>query len=529
VGQPAFVAAAGVIPDIDLFDADLFRMSFHEAALTDPQHRLFLECAWTALEDAGYGEPSALTGVVGVYAGSMLSSYALRAAGHVRTAHDELQALVASGVDYLPALASYKLDLHGESIAVQAACATSIVAVHLGCQSLLTGQSDLILAGAATVEARQRLGYVYERGGSLSPDGHCRPFSADAQGTVRGFGLGVVVLRRLHDAIEAGDPIRAVIRATAVNNDGRGRVGFTAPSVAGQAQAIANAIAMADVAPESIGYVESHGTATLLGDAMEVEALKRAFDTEERGFCALGSVKANIGHVGEASGMASLVNAVLAIERRRRPGVSNFTTPNPSIDFASTPFTISRTAQDWPSAGPRRAGVNVYAVGGTNAHLVLEEPPAPARSEPAQGPWLFVFSARSAGSLTCDGERFRDWLTTHRDVPLGDIAYTLAAGRRAFPLRRVVIADDCDRLLRALSDWAPDTVAVVARTPVPTALEQAAQAWLAGQPLDVTALFRGPRRRRRLPTRTFERQRYWLDPQSSSGIHPAAWWLELMR
>jgi acyl transferase domain-containing protein len=424
-GQPGFVAAGGVIPDIDLFDAALFRMSAQEAALTDPQHRLFLECAWTALEDAGYGEPNALPGVVGVYAGSMLSSYALRAAGHVRTPHEELQALVAAAVDYLPALTSYRLDLRGESIAVQAACATSIVAVHLGCQSLLTGQSDVILAGAVTVDARQRLGYLHERGGTLSPDGCCKPFSADAQGTVRGFGLGVLVLRRLQDALDAGEPIRAVICGTAVNNDGRGRVGFTAPSVSGQAQAIANAIAMAGVDPESIGYVETHGTATLLGDAMEIEALKRAFDTERRGFCAVGSVKANIGHVGEASGMAALVKAILAIEHAQRPGLSNFTTPNPSIEFAATPFCISPAAEAWRSTGPRRAGVNTYAVGGTNAHVVLEEAPRPGRSLASGGPWLFVFSGRTPAALEYDLQRFARWLAIHRDVQAADLAYTL--------------------------------------------------------------------------------------------------------
>jgi acyl transferase domain-containing protein len=527
-GQPQFVMAGGVVPDIDLFDAELFRMSAQEAALTDPQHRMFLECAWTALEDAGYGEPSALPGVVGVYAGSMLSSYASRAAGHVRTAHDELQALVASGVDYLPALTSYKLDLRGESLAIQAACATSIVAVHLGCQSLLTGQTDLILAGAVSVDARQRLGYFHERGSTLSPDGHCRPFSADAQGTVRGFGLGVVVLRRLEDAIHAGDPIRAVIRGSAVNNDGRGRIGFTAPSVGGQAHAIANALAMAGVESESIGYVESHGTATPLGDAMEVEALTRAFNSEARGFCALGSVKANIGHLGETSGMASLIKAVLALERRRRPGLANFTTPNPSISFESTPFEISRTSQDWPSANPRRAGVNVYAVGGTNAHLILEEAPPVPPAAVAQGPWLFVFSARTAAGLAREEQQFSEWLDAHPGTPLADIGYTLAFGRRAFDHRHAVIADDYEALRRGLRHPNLERLIVESSATVPATVAHAADVWLEGQPLSDATLF-GTRRRVRLPTRAFERQRFWIEPQASSGIHPVAWWLELKR
>ena len=348
LATPGFVPAAGVVDGIELFDAALFRMSADEAALTDPQHRMFLECAWEALEDAGYGDVSALDGVAGVYAGSWTSSYAAHARGHVRDAKSELDALVAIGVDYLPMLASYRLDLRGESIAVQASCTTSLVAVHLGCQSLLTGQTDLVLAGAASVDPRQRRGYVHQPGYTLSPDGTCRPFSADAQGSVRGFGVGVVALRRVEDAIAAGDPIRAIIRGTAVTNDGRDRIGFAAPSVRGQANAIAGAIAMAQIDAGAIGFVEAHGTATLLGDAMEVEALTRAFGPDARGTSHLSAVKANVGHLSEAGGMASIIKTALALQHRLRPGLTHFLRPNPNIDFARSPFVISREAQPWP-------------------------------------------------------------------------------------------------------------------------------------------------------------------------------------
>ncbi len=526
VGTPGYVMAAGVLDGIDEFDANLFRMSAGEAALTDPQHRLFLECAWEAFEDAGYGDPGAFPGVVAVYAGSMLSSYAARARGHAESGRDELHALVAAGVDYLPMLTSYRLDLRGESLAVQAACSTSLVAVHMGCQSLLTGQADMVVAGAASIDARQRLGYRYEPQTTASPDGHCRPFSHDAQGTVRGFGVGAVVLRRLEDALADGDPIRAVIRGSAVTNDGRERIGFTAPSVAGQARAIATAIAMAGVESRSIGYVEAHGTGTPLGDAMEVQALTRAFASSDQRFCALGSVKANLGHLSEASGMASLIKTVLALERRARPGLFNFSGPHPSIDLARSPFWIERETQAWNGAGPRRAGVSGYAVGGTNAHLVLEEAvnEPPRRSGP--GPWLFAISAGSPAALLRRRQQLIEWLRAHPGVALEDVAWTLAAGRRALSHRCAIIAST-DKELAAALETAGATPLHEASTasPIPESLAVAAERWTRGEPV-VLADTTAKARRLRMPTYPFERQRHSLEARATGRVHGLTWWLD---
>src|SRR5689334_3676007 len=325
--DPNFVRAGAIIDDIDLFDAAFFKMSPREATLTDPQHRLFLECAWTALESAGYGDGESRGAVVGCYAGSWASSYPVRAAAQVATPADEFQVLVGGGLDYLTTLVSYKLNLTGESVAVQTACSTSLVAVHLACQSLMDGDIDMALAGGVSIDARQKTGYLYQDGLIFSPDGHCRPFDRLAKGTVRGYGLGVVVLKRLEDAVRDRDHIHAVIRRTAINNDGHHKIGYTAPSGRGQTDVITTAMVFADVRADTIGYVEAHGTGTPLGDPIEIEALTRAFAGVKPGSCAVGSVKSNFGHLVEAAGVAGLIKAVSALEHGEIPPTLHYVEP----------------------------------------------------------------------------------------------------------------------------------------------------------------------------------------------------------
>ncbi len=385
--HPEFVRAFGYLEGADLFDADFFDLPPRDAELMDPQHRLFLEEAWRALEHAGI-DPDTHAGPIGVFAGSNMNTYLLNlVARHGSQGGDLLQNRIRSDKDFLTTLASYKLNLRGPSFAVQTACSTSLVAIHLACQSLLDYQCDAALAGGISVGVPLRSGYM-AREGVFAPDGHCRAFDAKGEGTVGGSGVGVVVLKRLSDALADGDRVHAVILGSAVNNDGAAKVGYSAPSVDGQIEVVAMAHAVADVPAETVTYVEAHGTATPLGDPVEVAALTKAFATEERGFCALGSVKTNIGHLDAAAGVASLIKTVLSLEHGEIPASLHFTAPNPKIDFERSPFFVADRRLPWtPPAGvPRRAGVSSFGVGGTNAHVVLEEaPPAPAPPLRADG------------------------------------------------------------------------------------------------------------------------------------------------
>ncbi|HTQ80537.1 MAG TPA: polyketide synthase, partial [Thermoanaerobaculia bacterium] len=378
--SPNYVRAHGVIEGIELFDAGFFGYSPREAEVMDPQQRLFLECAWQALESAGY-DPSHLPGVVGVWGGATLSSYLLA----LNPLRDRLAAIgvdttmlaVGNDKDSLAPRVAYKLDLKGPAVTVQTACSTSLVAVHMACQSLLAEETDLALAGAVSLTLPMKSGYLYQEGGILSPDGHCRAFDERAAGTVFGCGAGLVVLKRLEDALADGDTIHAVLRGTAINNDGASKVGFTAPSVSGQAAVITEALANAGLSPEDIGYVEAHGTATALGDPVEIAALTKAFrsargGTARRGFCAVGSVKTNVGHLEVAAGIAGLLKAILAVRQGEIPPSLHFERPNPQIDFEGSPFFVNRELLPWPAGpggGPRRAGVSSFGFGGTNAHV----------------------------------------------------------------------------------------------------------------------------------------------------------------
>ncbi|HEX5757932.1 MAG TPA: amino acid adenylation domain-containing protein, partial [Thermoanaerobaculia bacterium] len=405
LADPRYVKARGVLGGTDLFDAPFFDVTPREAQALDPQQRLFLECAWQALEDAGRaGDAAGLQ--VGVYAGASENGYLhlLLGSAEVLRAVGRYGASLANNPDYLATRVSYKLDLQGPSLAVQTACSTALVAVHLACRSLLAGDCDLALAGGVSVRVPEVEGYPYEEGGIASPDGHTRPFDAAAAGTVRSSGVGVVALRRLADALADGDAVRAVILGSAINNDGAGKVGFTAPGVGGQARVIREAHRSAGVAPETIGCVEAHGTATALGDPIEVAALTEAFrhGTELSGFCALGSIKSNIGHTDAAAGVAGLLKTVLALQHGEIPPSLNFRRPNPKLALEGSPFYVPTRLVPWePAAGaPRRAGVSSFGIGGTNAHLVLEEaPPASPGPRPSRPAQLLLLSAKSPAAL----------------------------------------------------------------------------------------------------------------------------------
>ena len=393
--DPHYVKAGAILPDIAGFDAEFFGYSAGEAALLDPQQRLLLECAWEALEAAGY-VPDAYRGRVGVYAGSSMSNYFLNQvhSGQPFTEASlrQFQANLANDRNFLPTRLSYKLNLTGPSVNIQSACSTGLVVVHQACQSLLLGECDLALAGSVALRVPQKNGYLYEEGMIRSPDGHCRAFDAAAAGTIFGSGAGMVVLKRAGEALAAGDPILALIKGSAVNNDGAGKVGFTAPSIAGQAAVINDALTVAEVDPATVSYIEAHGTGTRLGDPVEVTALTQAFKQRSRlvalpmQFCAIGSVKTNLGHLDEAAGMAGLIKTVLALHHRTLPPTLHYTQPNPEIDFANSPFYVNTTLRPWGADnGPRRAGVSSFGMGGTNCHLVLEEAPGEDRKTGRQG------------------------------------------------------------------------------------------------------------------------------------------------
>jgi len=467
LADPNLVKAVAMPRGIDLFDAGFFGFSHREAEIMDPQQRLLLECAWEALEDAGYGgEPG--PGATAVFAGVSTSTYLLYhllANPAVLATLDPLQLDLGNSGDYLTTRISHKLNLTGPSYLVQCACSTALVAVHAACQSLLAEECDMALAGSASINVGQLRGYWYQEGGIVSRDGHCRAFDASAQGSIVGSGLGLVVLKRLADALADRDSIRAVIRGSAVNNDGAQKVGYTAPSVAGQARVIAEALACSGVAAGDISYVEAHGTGTALGDPIEIEALQRAFqDAGGRRSCALGSVKTNLGHLATAAGIAGLIKTVLALEHRLIPPSLHFERPNPEIDFSGSPFYVNTDLSPWPANGrPRRAGVSSFGFGGTNAHLVLEEAPAaPAPGSTGAGaarPYrLLRLSARSPAALDTATANLAAHLRTHPDLDLADAAYTLARGRRSFAHRRVLVCRDREEAAARLAEPAAEGV-----------------------------------------------------------------------
>ncbi|PZF95305.1 type I polyketide synthase, partial [Micromonospora deserti] len=458
VDDPGWVNRAPLIDGYDEFDAGLFGMTAREAEITDPQHRLFLESCHTALEDAGY-DPAGYDGSIGVYAGTggstYLHRYVMRNKRVSGGPHGIVSLATGNSPNYVATNVSYRLDLRGPSLTVHTACSTSLVAFHLACEALRNGECDMALAGGVNVEL-PHVGYL-GMDGFTSPDGRCRPFDAAANGTVWGSGVGVTVLKRLSDAIADGDTVRAVVLGNAINNDGAGKVGFTAPSMDGQMEAIAQAVAMADVDPRTISYVEAHGTGTAMGDPIEVAALAAVYtkDTDDRGWCGIGSVKSNIGHLSQPSGIVSVIKTVLAMEHGLIPPTINYETPNPAIEFADTPFYVANTLTKWDTDGtPRRAGVSSFGIGGTNAHVVLEQAPEayhPSRRvRPAQ---LLHVSAQTATALETAVTRLADYLAGAADggpEHLADVAHTLRVGRGQYPHRVAVVAADLPDAVAAL-------------------------------------------------------------------------------
>jgi phthiocerol/phenolphthiocerol synthesis type-I polyketide synthase E len=470
LANSAYVRRAPLLDDVDEFDADFFGFTPQAARTTDPQHRLFLQCAWHALEDAGY-DPARFDGSIAVYGSSSASGYLLL---NLLT-HRNLSTIMGQGAnidlislsfqndkDFLTTRVSHQFNLRGPSIAVQTACSSSLVAVHLACQSLLSGECDMALAGGVSIRIPHRVGYWYDPGSIVSPVGYCRPFDVRADGTVFGSGLGIVVLKPLQAALDDGDRIDAVIRGSAVNNDGSTKIGYAAPNAAAQADVIAEAHAVADIDSSSISYVETHGTATPLGDPIEIEALRRAFDVSDTARpapCVLGSVKSNIGHLEVASGIAGLIKTILCLKHRAIPSTLHFTRPNPELHLDQSPFTVATEYRPWDWSGVRRAGVSSFGVGGTNVHVVVEEAPTGRPREVRPGPQVLLMSARSAEGV----RELRSGLAAELSDPdapdLSDVAFTLA-GRRTDTLRLAAVVHDRQQAVAVLGAPEHDNVFV---------------------------------------------------------------------
>lgn len=442
VDDPDYVPANGAVADPSQFDADFFGFSPRDAAIMDPQHRLFLECTWEALENAGYN-PNKYDGSIGVFAGSGMTSYMMY---HLVTNPRLMNSVgefllrhTGNDKDFLTTRVSYNFNLKGPSVNVQTACSTSLVAAHIASQNLLNGECDIALAGGVTILLQQDRGYMYEQGEILSPDGHCRPFDASSEGTVFGSGCGVIVLKRLQDAIDDSDTIHAIIKGSAINNDGALKVSYLAPSVDGQAEVVAEALAIADLDPTDISYIEAHGTGTPVGDPIEVTALKEVYGRNPEKHCALGSVKSNIGHLDTAAGVAGLIKVVESLKNEAIPPTLHFKEANPKLGLDESPFYVADKKLDWPRAGtPRRAGLSSLGVGGTNAHIILEEAPIAEPTSASKPYYLLPLSARTATALDTAAQNLAEHFRKHPDLNLADAAYTLSVGREEFNHRRVV-------------------------------------------------------------------------------------------
>ncbi|NYF51916.1 non-ribosomal peptide synthetase/type I polyketide synthase [Tunturiibacter gelidoferens] len=457
-----YVAARGVLDDPGMFDAEFFGISPRDAESMDPQHRIFLETCWNALEDAGYDQ-STYAGQIGLFGGCSLNTYLLANLCRDRAFIDEVtgsyqvgefRSFMGNDKDFLTTRVAYKLNLRGPCISVASACATSLVAVAQASQSLLNYQCDMALAGGVSVTFPQRRGHMYSEGSIGSKDGFCRPFDAAATGTVFSHGAGVVLLKRLEDAIADRDHITAVIRGFGVNNDGSMKAGYMAPGVDGQSGVIAAAQAMAGVDARTITYIEAHGTATPLGDPIEVAALTKAFrlSTEASGFCAIGTAKANVGHLDAAAGVAGVIKTALSLNKATLPPLAKFETPNPNIAFEGSPFYVNRELSPWRSDGPRRAGVSAFGVGGVNAHVVLEEAPGFQSLKPSlRSAQLLCVSARSQSALQVAIDNLARYVREHPEVPLEDVAYTLAVGRKAFDHRAAFVCAGSEDAIAKLS------------------------------------------------------------------------------
>jgi amino acid adenylation domain-containing protein len=460
---PNAIKARPILNNADQFDASYFGILPKEAEVMDPQHRVFLECSVEALEDAGC-DPARHAGAIGVFAGCSPNTYFLHNLCAGRAFVEDYtggyqvanyQTMLGTSPDFLSTRVSYKLNLTGPSITVGTACSTSLIAVTQACESLLGGHCDAALAGGVSITFPQKRAYAYQEGGLASADGHCRAFDEDAQGTIFGSGCAVVLLKRLEDALTAGDSIYAVIKGYGVNNDGASKVGFTAPSIEGQSAAIRKAHAMSGVDPATITYIEAHGTGTPLGDPVEIAALTQAFRTrtEKKQFCSIGTAKTNVGHLDAAAGVTGLIKTALSIRDGVLPSTLHFKKPNPRIDFANSPFYVNDKLTLWNPVGlPRRAGVSAFGVGGTNAHVILEQAPETDTSASRSSHHLLTISAKSQNALDAVRTQLSDQFKCAPKADLGDIAFTLQTGRKHFENRRFVVCGDVEDGIKQLAN-----------------------------------------------------------------------------
>jgi amino acid adenylation domain-containing protein len=452
---PGYVRAGGFMDGVGQFDAAFFGYGPREAATMDPQQRLFLEVAWEALELAGY-DAAQYPGRIGVIAGAGMNNYWLRHLAPNQALMESVggfPVMISNDKDFVATRVAYKLGLKGPALTVQTACSTSLAATAVAVQMLQAGACEMALAGGVSLQQLDRFGYQYEQGSILSPDGHCRAFDEAAGGTVPGSGVGVVVLKLLEDAQADGDQIIAVIRGIAMNNDGSEKIGYTGPSVEGQAEVITEALAAAKTHPDSVGYIETHGTGTALGDPIEVEALTQAYraaGASGTGTVALGAVKSNIGHLDIAAGVTGLIKAALVVKHGEVPPTLHFRAPNPKLSLESSPFYVPAQRTPWQGPTPRRAGVSSFGIGGTNVHAVLEEAPPQPPSGPGRPAELLLLSARTPSALAQAAANLSVWLQTHQNANLADVAHTLQVGRRAFPFRMAVVATTPDEAAQAI-------------------------------------------------------------------------------
>ncbi|HEY2392077.1 MAG TPA: beta-ketoacyl synthase N-terminal-like domain-containing protein [Candidatus Angelobacter sp.] len=550
-----YVRARNVLEDVEFFDAGFFGYTAREAMLLDPQQRVFLQTAWEVLERGGY-DPEHYESAIGVFAGSSRESYLwnnINENQETRNSISDYQKMIDNNRDFLATRVSYKLSLKGPSVVVQTACSTSLVAVHMACQSLLNYECDMALAGGVSISFPQKAGNFYQEGGILSQDGHCRAFDIRAQGCVGGDGCGVVLLKRLSDALEDRDQICAIIRGSAINNDGSNKVGFTAPSVEGQAGVIAMALACAGVSADSISYVEAHGTGTPLGDPIELAALNRVFRAQSgrEHCCAISSVKPNIGHLDAAAGVAGLIKAVLALQHKQIPPSVNFETANPKIDFDHSPLYVNSSLQEW-EAEPRRAGVSSFGIGGTNAHVVLEEAPQLESVHAGfNGKWqLLPLSGLDAAALSRVKTNLLNYLPANPNINLGDLAYTLQLGRKQCATREAIVCSTLSDAIAVLQDAPQAAIMRVQRgteAAAKSSTEEAAvlishlqvmapedpamqslllalaRLWVNGIKMNWTKLQSAHRYKRiALPTYPFERKSYWIAPSVDATSNKSA-------
>ena len=496
--------------DQELFDSAFFGIPDDQAKLIDPQHRLFLECVWEAVEEAGY-DPTALPPVTGVFAGCSFPAYLVRNLAHrpdLVEQHGWHAIALANARDALTARIAHRLNLRGPCVTIQAFSATGLVAVHLAVRSLLTGEADLAAAGASSV----RLPGIDDGSGLTSVSGRCRPLDAEADGTLSLSGVGAVVLKRLDKAVRDGDHIHAVIAGSAINNDGGTRADFTAPGVAAKAEVVAEALATAGLEPDDVGYLELHAMGTPVGDAIEIAALREVFAGRRRttGPFTIGAVAGNVGHLDAASGMAGFIKTILTLEHRIIPPQPGYSTPATALQYEPGLFEVPGGLRQWaPAEGPLRAGVNSFGLGGTNAHLVLEEPPRQTELPEANGPHLLLLSARSRAALRRASIRLRDHLLAHPEVRMADAAHTLMVGRTSFTHRRALLCADRAEALRLLAASVPKAPVVEGNSD--SSLPEAILRWLAGGTADWPALCSGSARRVPLPAYPFERRRHWVE------------------